>query len=75
MIVFNTTGPSAFTDDPNRHHILEPAASITPSSMVPYMLPGRDITIVLVESYFVNVRFKMPPLSLVSYLTRRRPVL
>lgn len=43
--------------------------------MVPYMLPGRDITIVLVESYFVNVRFKMPPLSLVSYLTRRRPVL
>lgn len=56
MIVFNTTGPSAFTDDPNRHHILEPAASITPSSMVPYMLPGRDVTNFLVESYFVNVR-------------------
>ncbi|UKZ63446.1 uncharacterized protein TrAtP1_004676 [Trichoderma atroviride] len=54
MIVFNTTGPSAFTDDPNRHHILEPAASITPSAMVPYMLPNRDVTNFLVESYFVN---------------------
>ncbi|KAK6452172.1 hypothetical protein FP744_10008423 [Trichoderma asperellum] len=54
MIVYNTTGPSPFTDDPNRHHILEPAASITPSSMVPYMLPNRDVTNFLVESYFVN---------------------
>lgn len=56
MIVYNTTGPSAFTDDPNRHHILEPATSITPNSMVPYMLPDRDVTDFLVESYFVNVR-------------------
>lgn len=55
MIVFNTTGPSAFTDDPNRHHILEPAASVTPNALVPYMLPGRDVTNFLVESYFVNV--------------------
>lgn len=58
MIVYNTTGPSAFTDDPNRHHILEPVASIAPSSMVPYMLPNRDVTDFLVESYFVNVRLR-----------------
>ncbi|KAL7900991.1 fungal-specific transcription factor domain-containing protein [Trichoderma sp. TUCIM 5745] len=54
MIVFNTTGPSAFTDDPSRHHILEPTASISPSSLVPYMLPSRDVTNFLAESYFVN---------------------
>lgn len=80
MIVFNTTGPSAFTDDPNRHHILEPAASITPSSMVPYMLPSRDVTNFLVESYFVNVRlrsffFSSLTQPLVRYLTRHRLVL
>jgi hypothetical protein len=55
MIVYNTTGSSAFTDDPNRHHILEPATSITPTSMIPYMLPNRDVTNFLVESYFINV--------------------
>lgn len=55
MIVFNTTGSSAFTEDPSRHHILEPGTSITPSSMIPYMLPNRDVTNFLVEAYFVNV--------------------
>ncbi|KAL7950432.1 fungal-specific transcription factor domain-containing protein [Trichoderma barbatum] len=54
MIVFNTTGESAFTDDPNRHHILEPVTANPPNSMIPYMLPNRDVSNFLAQSYFVN---------------------
>lgn len=56
MIVFNTTGSSAFTDDPSRHHILEPAtATSSGSMMIQYMLPNRDVSNFLAQSYFVNV--------------------
>ncbi|KAH0527899.1 hypothetical protein TsFJ059_002822 [Trichoderma semiorbis] len=55
MIVFNTTGSSAFTDDPSRHHILEPAtATSSGSMMIQYMLPNRDVSNFLAQSYFVN---------------------
>ncbi|KAL7939006.1 fungal-specific transcription factor domain-containing protein [Trichoderma chlorosporum] len=54
MIVFNTTGPSAFTEDSSRHDILEPVTVTSSSSMIPYMLPNRDVSNFLVQSYFVN---------------------
>ncbi|KAL7809934.1 fungal-specific transcription factor domain-containing protein [Trichoderma gracile] len=54
MIVFNTTGSSAFTDDPSRHHILEPVTATAPNSLIPYMLPNKDVTNFLVQSFFVN---------------------
>lgn len=56
MIVFNTTGSSAFTDDPSRHHILEPVTTTAPSSMIPYLLPNKDVLNFLVQTFFVNVR-------------------
>ncbi|KAL7820242.1 fungal-specific transcription factor domain-containing protein [Trichoderma aethiopicum] len=54
MIVFNTTGSSAFTDDPSRHHILEPVTTTAPSSMIPYLLPNKDVLNFLVQTFFVN---------------------
>ncbi|KAH7328545.1 fungal-specific transcription factor domain-containing protein [Stachybotrys elegans] len=52
MIVAVSDGSSDFTNDPNRHMIME--ALVPPTENVLYLLPDRDTAIILVESYFVN---------------------
>ncbi|KAK6585424.1 hypothetical protein PZA11_002151 [Diplocarpon coronariae] len=55
MIVENVSGPSRFTQDPNRHRIVENTASLPPGTRHTHLLPDRETADVLVESYFTNV--------------------
>lgn len=58
MIVEEAVGPSEFTKDPSRHRIMEHTVSL-PSDILPphlFLPPARETAVVLVKSFFTNVR-------------------
>ncbi len=62
MIVENVSGPSRFTQDPNRHRIVENAVSLPPHIRHTHLLPDRQTSNVLVDSYFTNATYPFPPM-------------
>ncbi|KAK5990037.1 Filamentous growth regulator 27-like protein [Cladobotryum mycophilum] len=54
MLVDHTTGSSPFTLDPLRHKMLDLPAPIPQTSMVPYILPDRETSNLIVQSFFTN---------------------
>ena len=55
MMVETTTGPSAFTADPQRHRITEATLSMPSNARLTHLLPDRDTALVLVDSFFASV--------------------
>ena len=55
MIVDNVAGPSAFTNDPRRHRIVENNICIPSNYRQTHLLPDRETADILVNSYFTNV--------------------
>lgn len=65
IIVENTAGTdmgSPFINDPKRHRIMENIIDFPEGMKVPSFLPDRVTADVLIESFFVNVRFRRFPL-------------
>jgi len=54
MIVENVAGTSPFTNDPNRHKIVEGQLSLPAGGRPTHLLPDKTTAHVLVESFFVN---------------------
>ncbi|PBP24323.1 hypothetical protein BUE80_DR004639, partial [Diplocarpon rosae] len=69
MIVENVSGPSRFTQDPNRHRIVENTASLPANTRHTHLLPDRETANVLVESYFTNVNGLMEVCHRKSFIT------
>jgi hypothetical protein len=62
IIVEHTAGTdmgSPFINDPKRHRILENIIEFPDNMKVPSILPDKQTTEVLMESYFINVRFQL----------------
>jgi len=59
MIVENVSGPSDFTQDPRRHMIMENAISLPHDLRPTGVLPDQRTAMILIDSFFTNVRF--PP--------------
>ena len=56
IIVQARTGNNDFTDDPDRHKILEAPTEVF-DHFKPQMLPDIETTQVLTKAFFVHVRF------------------
>jgi hypothetical protein len=57
MIVENISSPevgSPFIDDPKRHRIMENMIDFPENARIPSILPSRETTDILVQSYFTN---------------------
>lgn len=61
MIVENVSGPSRFTQDPNRHRIVENTVFLPPHIRHTHLLPDRQTADVLVDSYFINASYPFAP--------------
>ncbi|KAK6950368.1 hypothetical protein Daesc_008694 [Daldinia eschscholtzii] len=54
IIVENVSGPSDFTDDPQRHNIVENRIELSQDTRLTGVLPDRNTADILVESFFIN---------------------
>jgi len=54
-IVDHVAGPSDFTQDPQRHRIVENTITLPKNIRRTHLLPDRQIANVLVDAYFTNV--------------------
>jgi Fungal specific transcription factor domain len=54
MMVENVAGPSTFTNDPQRHKIVEGQFSLQSSGRHTHLLPNKRTAVVLVDAFFIN---------------------
>ncbi|OTB08588.1 hypothetical protein M426DRAFT_7328 [Hypoxylon sp. CI-4A] len=54
MIVGSVSGSSTFTEDPNRHNILENVIELPPRAKPSYLLPNKATADILIDSFFTN---------------------
>ena len=72
MVVESLNGPSPFTQDPNRHRLMEATVSLPTHIKPSTILPDRQTANVLVESYFTNVLYSSDPQLFVKWLIKFR---
>jgi hypothetical protein len=65
---------SPFINDPKRHFILEHIIEFPENIKVPSILPDKQTTDVLLESYFINVRALLLAGAVESWADEARPV-
>ena len=53
-MVENVAGPSAFTNDPQRHKIIEGQFSLSSNAHHTHLLPNKRTAVVLVDAFFIN---------------------
>ena len=58
VIMQTALGASSFTNDPSRNDIWVPRLSDSISSKYPYQLPDREISRILINSFFAQVSFE-----------------
>lgn len=71
MIVEGEDGCSEFTNDPNRHNLMETVCPSPDGTEPAHMLPDREIVEILVQSYFTHVwSIPVNTIILTDYLLR-----
>ncbi|KAH8663530.1 fungal-specific transcription factor domain-containing protein [Tricladium varicosporioides] len=55
VTIESVAGPSAFTQDPRRHRIVENTRALPPTVRLARLLPDKETAKILLKAYFINI--------------------